>query len=162
MPNPESSARTEGAFNIVDELLRLMRMAGEAGAPAPPGKRGEPPALGSLAADSGNVFGFLGQVYVLFMISGFRYWMRSAEVWGRVVPAIVGRLQKLSNNSGGGDEARAALIDELRASLRELAELPGQESRVLQAELDRLAGTMSPRTDGDKAGPHRRRWEVKP
>jgi hypothetical protein len=48
------------------------------------------------------------------------------------------------------------------ATVAEMAELPWQESRRLQAELEKIAGEVWPAPAGRQEGPYRRRANVKP
>jgi hypothetical protein len=105
--------------------------------------------------------GVMGQVGGAFVASGLRYWARLAEIWTRAMPALALATARAPGSRDGGAEAGAALTDELRAVLRELADLPCQESRRLQAELDRLTTSgAAPVPDAD--APYWRRWDAKP
>ena len=58
-------------------------------------------------------------------------------------------------------EARGILVDTLRAYLREMVDLPYQESRRLQAELEEIIRKLTPTPDGEQEEAYRRRWSVK-
>lgn len=49
--------------------------------------------------------------------------------------------------------SKGVLIDNLRAYLREMAELPWQESRRPQAEPEKIAGEVWPGPAGGQEGP---------
>jgi hypothetical protein len=108
----------------------------------------------------------LSQVALALAASGMRYWGRSAELWAKGMPVLVqGFAQMTTGQQDGGREACRTLLDELRAYVRELAELPAQEARRLQADLDRIAGAWP--SGAPPGGPQHpdapwRRWDVKP
>lgn len=66
--------------------------------------------------------------------------------------------------SGGlSEDDRRAVIDELRACVRELGEVSVQKARVLQSELERLShGLAAAVGPGATHAQHRRRWRSKP
>jgi hypothetical protein len=59
---------------------------------------------------------------------------------------------------GEGPQDRAVLVDDLRAYLRELMELPYAECRRALAELQTLEFSFLPQA---RAGDHPRRWRAK-
>jgi hypothetical protein len=141
-------------FRAIEEMFRLMVSAT---APAVDRRAVSDPSPGALGAVP-PALGVVGQVGGAFMASGLRYWSRLAEVWMRVLPTLYAAAAQ--GPAADGDGA-AALGDDLRAALRELAELPCQESRRLQAELDRIVSpgaTAAP----DPDAPYWRRWDAKP
>ena len=105
------------------------------------------------------------QLYFACLTSGLRYWSRVAETWTRIAPTLARALAGMNGEPGGSAEARAVLLEELRAALRELAQLPAEEWRTLEAELERLGSGRPAGPQGeDRAGggPYWRRWEAKP
>lgn len=110
----------------------------------------------------GDAVRLVGQVMVAWAASGLRSWARTVEIWGKALPLVVDALAATGRPNGDPAE-KARRSDELRAALRELAELPGRESQRLQAEIERIvfgAGSgAGPQTGSDK---HWRRWEAKP
>jgi hypothetical protein len=134
-----------------------MPRPGSAAASGPPGNEGP-------AAD--DTLARIVQLYLICLTSGLRYWSRVAETWARIAPALARGLAAMNGAPGGSAEERASLLDELRAGLRELAELPAEEWRALETELERLGRGGHPgRSEGaDRAGggPYWRRWEAKP
>jgi hypothetical protein len=107
----------------------------------------------------------LSQMLLTCAASSLRYWGRSAELWGKAVPLIVDMLV-LNGRLRDDGEAMARRLDEIRAELREFLELPAQEARRLQAELERIvlgrARDTAPGPPPDAAEPYWRRWETKP
>jgi hypothetical protein len=157
-PGATSARSPEGAldpFRALEEMFRLM-MSGGASAPERPAAPG---AIGAPPGPAAPALGLVGQVGGAFMASGLRYWSRLAEIWMRTMPALIGAAARPPDGGAGG--AAAALRDDLRAALHELAELPCQESRRLQAELDRIvSGGAAPAPEPE--APYWRRWDAKP
>jgi hypothetical protein len=119
--------------------------------------RGSPAA----APDLRGIVQFLAQAWLAYLGSGLRYWSQLADAWARTAPALLRTLAD-GDTSAKHPEARAVALDELRGRLRELADIPSQESRLLQAELDRIAAGLWPKADTKPNGPYWRRWEAKP
>jgi hypothetical protein len=111
--------------------------------------------------DTRDIFQFLAQAWLAYVASGLRYWSQLADAWARTVPAVA-RVLTDGDAAAKRPDGRAVAIDDLRSRLRELADIPSQESRVLQAELDRIASGLWPKTDAKPDGPYWRRWETKP
>jgi hypothetical protein len=131
--------------------------------PGPPGKgspSGPQPRLGAPAPDVRDLAQFLSQAWLAYVASGLRYWSRLADAWARTLPSVAHAFAQ--EGDGKRPEGRAVQLDELRSRLRDLAEIPSQESRILQAELDRLASGLWPETDARQDGEYWRRWETKP
>jgi hypothetical protein len=113
----------------------------------------------SMAEDSSDIASFLGQTWMVAASSGFRYWRRLAEMYGE---HQAGLLQALTSGGLSEDERRA-MIDELRAYVRDLGDVSLQEARVLQSELERLSHGLAAGSGlGSEHAPHRRRWRAKP
>jgi len=147
-------------LSALSELLRLL--AANAGSASEPG--------GDAASQAARlVYGplvqLVGQLMLAWAASGLRSWARTAEILGTALPRVVDALTESAAGTDGDPDARVRRLDELRASFREMAELPGREAQRLQAELDRLlfsGGTgPNPRTGADGDTPWRR-WEAKP
>jgi hypothetical protein len=105
-----------------------------------------------------DIMQFMSQAYAAYAASGLRYWSRTMDVWAKAILPIASGVAEMSAGDAGRPEARAALIDELRACLRELTEMPQQEARRLEAELEKIAGALRPEPDGR----YWRRWKAKP
>lgn len=105
---------------------------------------------------------FLGEAWPVLMVSGIRYWARAAEMWVKLLQVGAQSLGPGSADATRAAEDHAVRLDALRAGIRELVDLPGEESRRLQAELDKIAARIWPVTESDKPGGHWRRWTVKP
>ena len=105
---------------------------------------------------------FLGQAWPLLMASGMRYWARAAESWAKLLQVGIQGMAAGSADPTRVAEDRAIQLDALRAGIREVVELPGEESRRLQAELDEIVARLWPGPERDKTGEHWRRWAVKP
>src|SRR6266446_1848578 len=69
----------------------------------------------------------LSEAWLLLITSGVRYWIGAAETWSKLLPLIELSLGAVREDPPRLSEARAVLIDELRASFRSLADLSSQE-----------------------------------
>lgn len=129
------------------------------GLPPPPSGTSPEPA----SVDPIDVAQFLGQAWVAYMTSGMRYWSRVADAWVRAMPPIARAVAESVGVQAPDPESRAKLLDELRARLREIAEAPAEEARVLQAELERVAATLwpAPPPGPGQEGQYWRRWDAK-
>ena len=136
-------ARAAAAFAPMVEPLRRAAGAGDPG----------------MAQEAAEIAGFLGQTWMVAASSGLRYWRRLAEMYGEHQAGI---LQALASGRLSEDERRA-MIDELRAYVREVGDVSLQEARLLQRELERLSFGLAAAVDaGSSQGEHRRRWRAKP
>lgn len=143
-------------------LADILRIAGA----APPGASTVPPSAPAsepAPVDPIDVAQFLGQAWVAYMASGLRYWSRVADAWVRAMPPIARAVAESVGAQAPDPEGRAKLLDELRARLREIAESPAEEARVLQAELERVAASVwpAPPPEPGQEGQYWRRWDAK-
>jgi ElaB/YqjD/DUF883 family membrane-anchored ribosome-binding protein len=76
------------------------------------------------------------RLYAAFVNSGYRYLARWAEISSRRCPQLASALPSLTAGLDVSDRELAELIDNFRAYLREMAELPAEESQRLEAEID--------------------------
>lgn len=138
---------TTGAAAVFAPLMEPIRRAGSAATDA------------TMAQDGVDIAGFLGQTWMVATTSGLRYWGRLAQMYGEHQAGVLRALM-----SGGlSEDERRAMIDELRAYVRDLGDVSLQEARVLQSELERLSHGLAAAVDS--AAPHaqhRRRWRAKP
>src|SRR5262245_1918862 len=106
----------------------------------------------------------VSQAILMCAASGFRYWARTAEIWSQAVPLFVTALADGDRQPGRDRATGAARVDELRRVLRELTDVPADESRRLQQALERLLLRLGPAaTTGAPDGEtYWRRWEAKP
>lgn len=126
------------------------------------GSGGEMPAPGSAGGQSQNrdLLGFMSQAYLVFATSGIRSWTRTARTYAEHYPALSRLLVPRSSPNANDPEEQGILLDDLRALLRELAELSGQESQWMQAELAKLEGQMLSGASR-QAGDYARQWKCK-
>jgi hypothetical protein len=115
----------------------------------------------------------LAQLAIAYTASALRCWGTLATMWAAALPSI-GRAMAGTAARDDDGAARAVLLDELRASLRQLGALPGEEARRLQSDIERILSapglerrrSAPPPGAGDGAGdgpdPYWRRWEIKP
>lgn len=88
------------------------------------------------------LLGFMNQAFLVFATSGVRYWTRSMQTYAKCFPELYGLLTAKNSRNLADTGVQRILLDRLRAMLRELADLPGQESRWMQAELAKLEEQM--------------------
>jgi hypothetical protein len=103
----------------------------------------------------------LSEAWLLLMTSGVRYWIGAAETWLKLLPFIDLSLGSVREDPTRPSEARAVLIDELRASFRSLADISYQESRRAQATFENLVRNLASDVQ-NQTNEHWRRWTVKP
>jgi hypothetical protein len=111
------------------------------------------------AADMASV---VAQAYLIAMVSGLRYWRRVAETYRTHESAIVRSLMARAAVPSRSDAERRALIDEIRAYLREVGDISVQEARIVQTDLDKLAAEVAKVASNCDESTHRRRWKTKP
>ena len=170
-PDPAAGESTDkhsttAPLEAVAELLRQILSAmppPEVPGPARPDHSGRSGAAENVErAGQGDIVGFVSQLILFFLSSGLRSWGRAAEILGTAAP-LIGETFSIVGVRGTGDPGQQARnLDELRAALRELAELPIHESRRLQAELERIVLRLGP-APAPAAEPEAywRRWEAK-
>ncbi|HEY6344061.1 MAG TPA: hypothetical protein VIY49_21405 [Bryobacteraceae bacterium] len=88
------------------------------------------------------------RLYMAFVNSGYRYLARWAEISAKRYPELARALPALNSGRAVSDHEMAVLIDSFRAYLREMAELPLEESKQLQGEIDAIMH----RAEGEAAG----------
>ncbi len=161
MSNEGSTPSAEDLGRSLAEILRLIAAAQTTTPDGPPtsGNVRKPVDVGPDVAD---IFQFLSQAWLAYVSSGLRYWSRMADAWVKALPSLARTFAAVEGSSPSDPNARAVVVDELRAWLRDLADYPSQESRLLQAELDKLATALWPTSDSSQDGSYWRRWETKP
>ncbi len=85
-------------------------------------------------AKAADVASLVAQAYLAATVSGFRYWRRVAQTYGTHQSSILQSLLAKSAASSMSDEERCALIEEIRAYLREVGDVSLQEARIFQSE----------------------------
>jgi hypothetical protein len=96
-----------------------------------------------------------------WVASGLRAWAHTAEICGKSLPLLGESLAAAAGRTNGDGAEQARALDQLRASLRELAELPGREAQRLRLEVERILLGGGP-DGGPDGAPHWRRWDPKP
>ncbi len=92
----------------------------------------------------------MARLYAAFVNSGYRYLARWAEISARRYPEFAALSSGMNASRTITDAELAALVDSLRAFLREMSELPVDEAKRLQAEIDAIISPDS-RTESTKA-----------
>jgi hypothetical protein len=101
------------------------------------------------------------QVYLACMNSGFRYMTRWVETSASYYPSMMQMLGTSATDPEQREKMLGAAVDNLRAHMREMGELPLHESQRLQAELEGIARKFWPAAEGEDGGAHWRRWKAK-
>jgi hypothetical protein len=118
------------------DMFRMMANAADAFSRFPgPGSAG---ATGAPPADDRQR---MLRLYLAFVNSGYRYLARWAEISARRYPEFAEAMTAMNAQpSAGAQPQMFALLDSVRAYLREMAELPLAESERLQAEIEAIVG----------------------
>jgi len=117
---------------------------------------------GGATGKAADMAPLLAQTYLIAMVSGLRYWRRVAETYRTHESAIVRSLMARAAAPSTSDGERRALIDEIRAYLREVGDVSLQEARIVQTNLDKLAAEVARVASNGDESAHRRRWKTKP
>jgi hypothetical protein len=141
--------RAASAFRELTEA-GVSTLGGEAAAP-------------DRAPKAAGVASLVAQAYLAAAVSGFRYWRRVAQTYGAHQSSILQSLLAGGAGAGLSDDERRALVEEIRAYLREVGDVSLQEARILQSELEKLsAGVAEAGGAAAESSTHRRRWRAKP
>jgi hypothetical protein len=99
------------------------------------------------------------RLYMAFVNSGYRYLARWAEISAKRYPEFAQTIASMSDKPEESDRQVSTLMDSARAYMREMAELPLEESQRLQAEIEAIMGTGKPPAEpgGKPAGKRRSR-----
>jgi hypothetical protein len=117
---------------------------------------------GGATGKTADMASLVAQSYLIAMVSGLRYLRRVAETYRTHESAIVRSLMARAAVPSTSDGERRALIDEIRAYLREVGDVSLQEARIVQTDLDKLAAEVARVASNGDESAHRRRWKTKP
>jgi len=158
--NQSDAADDRAPLDRLVDLLKTLASTVPAPDPPPDGRENARRA----GARLGEAAQVVSQALLLCAASSFRYWARTAEIWSQAVPPIAAALADGGRHPGRDQAISAARIDELRRALRELAEVPADESRRLQQALERLLLRLGPvvESGAPDAETYWRRWDAKP
>lgn len=103
------------------------------------------------------------QLYMAFTNSGYRYLARWAEISVKRYPEFTRLSSGMSAKRAISDAELGALVDSLRAYLREMADIPVDESKRLQAEIEAIMDAKAPGAKGasEAQAPPKRRARTK-
>jgi hypothetical protein len=114
------------------------------------------------AGKSTEIASLVAQAYVVAALGGLRYWRKLGQTYGAHQAGILRSLSASATNPNRSEEERRALIDELRAYLREVGDVSLQEARLFQSELEKLAAEAATAAGNPEDSPeYRRRWKAK-
>jgi hypothetical protein len=117
---------------------------------------------GGATGKAADLASLVAQTYLIAVVSGLRYWRRVAETYRTHESAIARSLMARAAVPSMSDGERRALIDEIRAYLREVGDVSFQEARIVQTDLDKLAAEVARVVSNGDESAHRRRWKTKP
>jgi hypothetical protein len=124
---------------------------------------GNPGTFTGGAGKQGEMLSLIAQSYLVGVSSGFRYMSRLAQTYAAHQTGILSSLvgPEVGKQFSEGD--RRALIENIRAYLREMGDIAQQEARILQAELEKVGEGLARAVDeGEPTPPHQRHWKTKP
>jgi len=140
-------------MNSAFDMYRMMAAAAEALTKYPWAAQAQ-----SMPADTAQQ---MARLYTIFVNSGYRYLARWAEISAKRYPEFAALSAGMNASRTVTDAEMAALVDSLRAYLREMSELPVEEAKRLQAEIDAIVSpgsqTQETKAEGQTRGKRRAR-----
>jgi hypothetical protein len=166
-PRPSQEAVPDPITTLVDAsagfatlLSELVARRAQFGAATAAGR-----ALGSGdLPQGGELYTLLTQTWVVCATSALLYWRDLAEVYVSHQPALIQSVARgaMPAQLSTPEEGDRLLADELRACLREIGEVAGQQARRLQSELERISEAVAHGFDQpDAPESYQRRWKAK-
>lgn len=108
----------------------------------------------------------LARLYMAYVNSGYRYLARWADIAVKRYPDFAQTFASVSKNPNARKAELNALLDQTRRYMREMAELPVEEAKRLQEEIEEIMGTprrpRRPRRKPARARKAKRRGGAKP
>ena len=136
-------------MNSAFDMYRMMAAAAEACTKYPWDATGP----GAAPADAAKR---MQQLFMAFTNSGYRYLARWAEISVKRYPEFTKLTTGMNAKRAITDAELSALVDTLRGYLREMADLPVDESKRLQAEIEAIMADAPKAADASAQGPKRR------
>ena len=100
---------------------------------------------------------FMSKAYIASLYAGLHYYSRSVQIHANCYSNIGRSLTQMYLQPKSCAERSNILLDDMAACLREMANLPFQEARVLQAEIEKILRDMRETLgDAQKTDPIRR------
>ena len=84
----------------------------------------------------------MADAYLTWVTRGFSFWGSLAQQHGSFSAKLVERCSAMKADPQRFEEERRALLDDMGAYLREMADLSMREARVLQSELEKIGGDL--------------------
>ena len=161
MPRKKTRNSDEDLVRSVADVLQLLGLAseqlnGEDTTTARQSRNSK-----RVRSDEGEIKEFITQAALAGIMSGFRYWRHVADIHEAYYPAIKRGLTEMSARSQKNGEAPRILMDNVRAYLHEMIELPSRESRLLRDQFEKLERKLWSPSVQEQEGPYWRRWRVK-
>ena len=125
-------------MNSAFDMYRMMAAAAEACTRYP---WADVAGAGSAPADAARR---MQQLYMAFTNSGYRYLARWAEISVKRYPEFTKLSSGMTASRVVTDAELAALVDSLRAYLREMADIPVDEAKRLQSEIETIMAAKPP------------------
>jgi hypothetical protein len=95
------------------------------------------------------------ELHLAVVNSGYRYLGRWAEISAKRYPEVARALASTGSEAEAG-RTLGATLDSIRAFMREMAELPLDESKRLQTEIEAILRVGQPASGSTKSRPTRR------
>lgn len=111
--------------------------------------------------DTQDAAKFMAQASRLWLESSARFWGRSAEISSEFYNEVRRNIADIDSDSSDRSESEGALMDLLRGYVRQMVELPAQESRRLQAEIEKFVEKMEFEGNRNNNRPQRRGHRIK-
>jgi hypothetical protein len=135
------------------DMARLMAAWSQAYSKFVMGASADP--LSASPADAADMRRRMLELHLAVVNSGYRYLGRWAEISARRYPELARALAS-TDADGAAGPALGATLDSIRGFMREMAELPLEESKRLQSEIEAIFRTGPPASGGPKSRPRRR------
>lgn len=171
MPNANDAAREIDPARMFESMMDIpqawsqmfdlwRRMAqGVAGSAASAGRA--PAGAGRMTLDETSdpqgLQNFMAQAYMTVMTCGLRCLSGWAHIHSRYLGSMGRGMSAMG--SGASQQDQMVMLDQLRAYMRELMELPYHECQRALADLQALESSVLPQAS---AHDHPRRWKAKP
>jgi hypothetical protein len=169
MPNANDAARDVDPARMFESMIDIpqacsqmfdlwRRMAVGAAGSAATDAPGGTSSTADPSLDPQAFMNFMARSYMTVMGCGLRCLSGWTHIHSRYLTSISRGMSTMGGGPGQGLPDQTLLVDELRAYLRELMELPYDECRRALAELQKLEFAILPEAG---AGDHPRRWKAK-
>jgi hypothetical protein len=150
-PSMSSTDPTNAFLGMMNQMATMFQAT--MGLPTPAAKASDSAGSANGAAGAaGELPQRLTDLYLACAGSGFRYMGKWAEISSRHVPTMMRTMTSSMDMSGTTEQRQRSMsegIDDYRAFLREMTDLPFDESKRLQQDFDRI---LTPESEPKRRG----------